>query len=111
MTDWVKAGLERFGQTAVIRSGDGGERPVRAFLQPVIKQGENLPGDVSSAGWVDGRLWRYIGQEALGEDDLLLWQGLTFRVRSCRAVFFRDALCHWQASLEREKEGRPYEGA
>lgn len=110
MTNWVKAGVERFGQTVLICSEEGEERAVKAFLQPIIQRDESLPGDFTSAGWVDSRLWRYIGREELREGERLLWQGLIFRVRSCRAVFFREALCHWQASLEREKEDCPYEG-
>lgn len=106
MRHWVRTGIRRFGQNVVIRSSEGDEQNVQAFLQPVLQSGEALVGEFSSAGWIDQRRWRYIGQAPLETDDLILWQGFAFRVKSCREVHFQNAACYWQASLEREKEDR-----
>ena len=104
MTGFIRRGVERFGQPVVIRSAEGEERTVRAFLQPVLERGEDRLGDFTPVGWCDRRLWRYMGLDELNEGDSLLWQSFVVRVRSCQGVFFQNGLCYWHASLEREKE-------
>ena len=64
MTDWVRQVLERYGQDVTVDTADG-ERTVRAFLQPMTERDERARSDVTSIGWVDGRLWLYLGQTAL----------------------------------------------
>ena len=66
MTDWVRQVLERYGQDVTVDTADG-ERTVRAFLQPMTERDERARSDVTSIGWVDGRLWLYLGQTALEE--------------------------------------------
>ena len=103
MTDWVRQVLERYGQDVTVDTADG-ERTVRAFLQPMTERDERARSDVTSIGWVDGRLWLYLGQMVLGEADHVMWNGLTFRVRSCRPYYIGGRLSHYWAALELERE-------
>ena len=81
-----------------------GERAARAFLQPVAERDERARSDFTSIGWVDGRLWLYLGQTALEEGESLAWEGRRFRVRSCRPYYIGNALSHYWAALEQERE-------
>ena len=78
MTDWVRQVLERYGQDVTVDTADG-ERTVRAFLQPMTERDERARSDVTSIGWVDGRLWLYLGQTALEEGEALAWEATRFR--------------------------------
>ena len=61
----VDRALERYGQTVTVASG-GGEKTVRAVVQPVTERGETLPEVVTPwEAWMGGcgciwagRLWR-----------------------------------------------------
>lgn len=103
MTDWVRQVLERYGQDVTVDTADG-ERTVRAFLQPMTERDERARSDVTSIGWVDGRLWLYLGQTALEEGEALAWEATRFRVRSCRPYYIGNALSHYWAALEQERE-------
>ena len=70
----------------------------------VTERGEEVRETVTPIGWVDGRLWLYLGQMALEEADHVMWNGLTFRVRSCRPYYIGDRLSHYWAALELERE-------
>ena len=82
MTDWVRQVLERYGQDVTVDTADG-ERTVRAFLQPMTERDERARSDVTSIGWVDGRLWLYLGQTALEEGEALAWEP---RASGCAAA-------------------------
>lgn len=99
MTDWVRQVLERYGQDVTVDTADG-ERTVRAFLQPMTERDERARSDVTSIGWVDGRLWLYLGQTALEEGEALAWEATRFRVRSCRPYYIGNALSHYWAALD-----------
>ena len=86
MTDWVRQILEQYGQQVTVRPGSG-QATVRAFLQPVTERDEGTREAFTGIGWVDGRLWLYLGQAALEAGEALVWNGMTFRVRSCRAYY------------------------
>lgn len=103
MTDWVWQAMARYGQKVTVQAGDT-TVSVRAFLQPVTERDEKVRETVTPIGWVDGRLWLYLGQMALEETDTLGWNGWTFRVRSCRPYYVGDRLSHYWAVLERERE-------
>lgn len=103
MTEWIREVLARYGQEAVIRTAEG-DVPVRAFLQPVTERREQVPGAVTGIGWIDERLWLYLGQAEVAEGDTVLWNGVPFRVRSSRPYYIGETLTHWWAALEREKE-------
>lgn len=101
--EWIREVLERCGQRAVLRTAEG-EAEVLAFLQPLAERKEDVPGAATSAGWVDQRLWLYLGRERVDPGDTVLWNGLSFRVRSSRPYYIGGTLCHWWASLEAAKE-------
>ena len=103
MTDWVHEILERYGQEASLETAEG-ETDVWAFLQPVQERREQVPGTATEIGWVDGRLWLYLGREEIGPGDTVRWNGMEFQVRSSRPYFIGGTLSHWQASLERRWE-------
>lgn len=103
MTDWVRQVLDRYGQEVTVESGME-TRAIRAFLQPMTEQGEEARGDPTPLGWTDGRLWLYLGQTALEAEDTLAWNGMTFRVRSCRPYCIGQELSHYWAALERKRE-------
>ena len=99
----VDRALERYGQTVTVASG-GGEKTVRAVVQPVTEKGETLPEVVTPLGGLDGRLWLYLGREAVETGDHVTWEGRRFRVRSGRPwPLGREIVCWW-AALERTKE-------
>ena len=102
MTRWVEDILRKYGQAVTLVRGE--ERAeARAFLQPVTQRDEAVP-EISDVGWLDGRLWLYLGREALGAGDRVLWNGQRFRVRSGRPHYIGGTLCHWRAVLERARE-------
>ena len=92
MMDWIREILERYGQTVTVQMTDG-QVPTRAFLQPV-----------TGLGWSAGRWWLYLGQPPVGPADRVLWNGMTFRVRSSRPYYIGKTLTYWWASLETERE-------
>ena len=71
---------------------------------PMTERDERARSDVTSIGWVDGRLWLYLGQTALEEGEALAWEATRFRVRSCRPYYIGNALSHYWAALEQERE-------
>ena len=103
MSDWIREILSRYGQKVTIQTADG-QVPAQAFLQPVTQREENVPDAVTGIGWIDGRLWLYLGQMPLGPADRVLWNGTVFRVRSSRPYYIKETLTYWWASLETERE-------
>lgn len=103
MTDWIREILQRQGQKVTLRLADG-EAETRAFLQPVTERTERMPAQMHELGGLDGRLWLYLGKSAVREDDCILFEGETFRVRSSRPYYMSDALLYWWAVLETAKE-------
>lgn len=103
MRDWVREVLGRYGQAVTVETG-GGLVSARAFLQPVTERGEKVPDAVTGIGWIDGRLWLYLGQTPVGTRDRVVWKGTAFRVRSGRPYYIGDKEAYWWASLEQEKE-------
>ena len=102
MTRWVEALLSRYGQEIAVERERGTET-VRAFLQPIRERDESVP-ETTAAGWLDGRLWLYLGRTAVEAGDTVLWRGRRFRVRSGRPHYIGERLCHWRAVLERARE-------
>lgn len=103
MRNWVQSVLEQYGQAVTIRTASG-ECSARAFLQPMAEKHEQVPETVTGIGWIDERLWLYLGQEKVSEGDTIVWRDVRFRVRSSRPYYIGETLTHWWASLEREKE-------
>lgn len=102
MTRWVDRILRRYGQEATVER-DGATEAVRAFLQAVRERDESVP-ETTAVGWLDGRLWLYLGKAAVRAGDTVLWNGRRFRVRSGRPHYIGTELSHWRAVLERARE-------
>ena len=102
MTRWVERILDRYGQEVTVEH-EGEAETVRAFLQPVTERDEVVP-EIAETGWLDGRLWLYLGRRAVVAGDFVSWEGRRFRVRSGRPHYLGGALCHWRAVLERARE-------
>ena len=102
MTRWVGEILRRYGQEVTVEREDRTEA-VRAFLQPIRERDESVP-ETTAAGWLDGRLWLYLGTSAVQTGDVVLWNGRRFRVRSGRPHYIGARLSHWRAVLERARE-------
>ncbi len=103
MTDWVRQVLDRYGQTVTLRRGET-EKEIRAFLQPVTEKDERVPDTATALGWMDRRQWLYLGQTPLETGEILVWRDMAFRVRSCRPYYIGQALSHYWAALEKERE-------
>lgn len=103
MRNQVRDILRRWGQSVTLnRSGEA--CLTRAFLQPVAERREQVPAMMTELGSVDGRLWLYLGMEAVEADDRILWNGTEFRVRSSRPWYMGEELLYWWAALEQAKE-------
>lgn len=103
MTDWIREILNRHGQMVTIRMKDG-DAATRAFIQPVTERQEREPDGMSELGMLDGRLWLYLGRNAVNPKDRILWNGMEFRVRSSRPYYAGETMLYWWASLEKAKE-------
>ena len=103
MTDWIRETLERYGQAVTVQMTDE-QMLTRAFLQPLTEKGERVPDAVTGIGWIDGRLCLYLGETPVGPSDRVLWNGMTFRVRSSRPYYIGETPAYWWASLETERE-------
>ena len=101
--DWVRRILARYGQAVRIET-PAGRITARAFLQPVTERSEKVPGVMTGIGWIDERLWLYLGEAAVNAGDTVTWNGARFRVRSSRPYYMGEALIYWWASLEQERE-------
>ena len=103
MTAWVCGILRRYGQAAVLETPEG-ETAVQAFLQPAREPRGRALGAATEIGWVDQRLWIYLGREKIGPGDTVRWKDLAFQVRSSRPCYIGQTLSHWWAVLERRWE-------
>ena len=54
--------LKHLGDKMVLKNREG-QRPIRAFIQPVPTREEVIPGEKTAIGWVDHCLWSYTGME------------------------------------------------
>ncbi|WP_295584227.1 hypothetical protein [uncultured Oscillibacter sp.] len=103
MRAWVKRVMDRWGQSVRVETADfTGE--VRAFFQPLAQRSERVPSAVTALGWVDERLWLYLGGTKVSPGDRLAWNGQRFRVRSARPYGPGNTALFWWALAEAEKE-------
>ena len=103
MTDWVRVILNRHGQTVTACRAES-EETVRAFLQPVTEKKEQVPDTMTGLGYVDERLWLYLGQKEVQPEDRVVWNDMEFQVRSSRPYYIGETLMYWWAALEAAKE-------
>ena len=103
MTNWIREMLSRHGQRVIIRAKDR-DTETRAFIQPVTERQEREPDGMTELGMLDGRLWLYLGRNAVGPADRIFWNEMEFKVRSSRPYYMGETMLYWWASLERAKE-------
>ena len=98
--------LARYGQRVLLTRADGGERAVRAFVQPVLKRREDLPVTATPLGAVSGGRWLYIGsgRQPVAPGDQVDCGGLRLVVQEARAVCWEDKPCYYWAMLRFRKE-------
>lgn len=102
MNDMQEA-LAKFGDRMTLKNQEG-EKPIRAFVSPETTLEEVIPGEKTGIGWLDHRLWKYIGLEEVQPGDTIVWLRTAYRVRNSRAYYFNGELHHWWASLDEERE-------
>ena len=78
--------LKQLGDKMVLKNREG-QRPIRAFIQPVPTREEVIPGEKTAIGWVDHCLWSYTGMEEVQPGDILVWLKTPYRVRTSRAYY------------------------
>ena len=103
MRDWVRGILTLCGQSVTVETA-AGQVSARAFLQPVTQRSEQVPDSFTGIGYVDGRLWLYLGQAAVEAGDRIHWNGRSFQVRSGRPYYIGEQPLYWWASLVEARE-------
>lgn len=90
----------------LIRRENGEEIPVRAFLQPFLKEKEDLPVTATPLGAVSDQRWLYIGpvEPELEPGDRIGFGGDRFVVQEAMTICFRWNALYGRAILRREKE-------
>lgn len=90
----------------LIRRKSGEEAAVRAFLQPFLKENEDLPVTATPLGAVSDHRWLYIGPAAveLEPGDRIRFGGSRFVVQEAMTICFRRQALYGRAVLRREKE-------
>ena len=107
----MKARLERlmrrYGQAVCLTERETGESAVvRAFLQPILKQREDLPVTATPLGPVSRQRWLYIGSggHPVSPGDRAVCGGLHLVVQESQSIWWRDEILYCRAVLRREKE-------
>lgn len=99
--------MRRYGQEVLVTRRETGESTAaRAFLQPVLKQREDLPVTATPLGPVSRQRWLYIGSGAqmVSPGDRIACGSLRLVVQEAQAVCWADEPLYWRAVLRREKE-------
>ena len=99
--------MARYGQSVILtRRETGASMAVRAFVQPVRRQREDLPVHATPLGAVSRQRWLYIGppEPAPAPGDRLALDGLRLAAQEVQAVRWRDQVLYCRCVLRREKE-------
>lgn len=98
--------LARYGQTVELITQDGRKLSVKAFLQPILRQREDLPVAVTPLGAVSDARWLYIGSSGLplSPGDQIDFDGLHLMVQESRIVYWMDKALYCWAVLRPRKE-------
>lgn len=102
MTEGFQRALTRHGQTVTLTQG-GNARKILAFLQPVTEKNQT-PYAVTAIGTVDGRVWLYLGREAVAIGDTMTWGSEKFTVGNSAPIYVGEELSHWWATLKKAEE-------
>lgn len=107
MRDRLTRLMDRHGQSlTLVRRATGRETGLRAFLQPLLKEREDLPVRATPLGAVSRQRWLYIGppEPALEPGDELILEGRRLAVQEALTVFLRREPLYRRAILRRKKE-------
>lgn len=99
--------MARYGQRVTLTERrTGAAREVRAFVQPVRRQREELPAAVTALGAVSSQRWLYLGppDRAPAPGDRVELEALRLVVQEVQAVWWQEAPLYCRAILRREKE-------
>jgi len=99
--------LSAYGQTVTLIPRDGGEeRSFSAFLQPVLKNREDLPVAATPLGAVNEQRWLYVGPagQEIRPGDGIRFDRLRLAVQETETVYFQNAPLYTRAMLRQEKE-------
>ena len=99
--------IRSFGQTITLISRKSGcETRFQAFLQPILKEREDLPVAATPLGAVNGQRWLYAGPAAreISEGDKVYLDDIHLTVQEVTAVYFRGEILYNRAILRHEKE-------
>ena len=93
-------------ELTLVRREDGGETPIRAFLQPLLKERTEPPVTVTPLGAVNDQRWLYIGPAAqvFRPGDEIRFNGERFAAQETMTVCFRREALYFRAVLRRKKE-------
>lgn len=104
----LEAIMNEHGEDLVlVRRESGEEIPVRAFLQPFLKEQEELPVTATPLGAVSDQRWLYIGPAAteLEPGDWIRFQEKCYAVQEAMTICFRQRALYGRAILRRKKKG------
>ena len=107
----MRAALEKvmrtYGQAITLISRESGkETRFAAFLQPVLKEREDLPAAATPLGAVSRQRWLYIGPAAreVLPGDRIHFDGIRLAVQETETVYLRSEALYKRAVLRQEKE-------
>lgn len=103
----LEAIMSEHGEDLVlVRRESGEEIPVRAFLQPLLKERKDLPVTATPLGAVNDQRWLYIGPAAvkLEPGDWIQFRGERYTVQEAIAVCFCRQELYDRAILRRKKK-------
>lgn len=99
--------MRSLGQTiALIPRKSRCETRFQAFLQPILKEREDLPVAATPLGAVNGQRWLYVGPVAqkIAAGDTVRLDDIHLTVQEAAAVYFRGEVLYNRAILRQEKE-------
>lgn len=93
--------IHRFGQTVTIWQADGTTMEVKAFVQPVLRRGQETPQHTPTPlGDACFRKYRCLTDRAMAAGDRMQQGSRSFWVSAAEPVFWRDKFLYGWALLE-----------
>ncbi len=107
MKEAIERVLSQYGQSAEVERRESGKASsARAFIQPILRQREDVPLAATPLGAVSTQRWLYIGSgdSPLAPGDRVSSGGLELVVQEARPLFCGDCLLYYWALLRRQRE-------
>lgn len=107
MRERLEGLLERYGQKALLTRREGGDAiALRAFVQPLLRQKEELPLTPTPLGAASGQRWLYIGsgRQPIAPGDQLDCGGLRLVAQESCPVRWQEEVFYWRAVLRPRRE-------